>query len=42
YKQETEATIKTSRLPQSREEVALIRKRLISSLMDKSFSIRVL
>ena len=38
YRQDTDATTNTSRLPESREEEVLNRKRSISSLMDKSFS----
>ena len=37
YKQETEATTKTSLLPDNKEEVVLNLKRSISSLIDKSF-----
>ena len=36
--QDTEATTKTSRRPERREEVVLNRSFSISSLMDKSFS----
>ncbi|MNR11150.1 hypothetical protein D3C85_1274380 [compost metagenome] len=40
YRQETEATTKMSRRPESREEVVLKRIFSSSSLIDKSFSIK--